>query len=158
MDFKHVEEGEWRALCYAKKNSESIRAKALRVVELLDGVFSGGGDEGESGLEFRACDEPDVIAAFQSPVGGGRIRLEWAVIDGALVGVMVADRGLANGISAAQWEPVWRLNVPEHENPYIMTGNGRFSVYTHVQSGASKVRATVYEAGMSMLCAVVGRP
>lgn len=153
MPYKSITEPQWRSMHGAPEITQELVAKSARVVAKLRSVFEQPTAFEQSGLRVELVQDSDVVANLHTPLGPARIRLGWAIEEGALAGVLHVERLLQDREGRAVWDPVWGIVIPQEGNPYGGSGLGRLSLEFDRQLG-SHLSNSVFAAGMSMLYAI----
>lgn len=149
-----IEESQWRALREASSESAGIVVKANALIERLSQAVQLDGGYREMGFEINSTGSG--CANITSPLGRGRIRLEYFVKDDDLVGRLVIERidsDIENRLSA---KPVWAIWLPQRGEPITADGQGPTVAMTRTLKDDRK--HTAYVAGMSIFYAIMAGP
>ena len=155
MAFRMITEGEWRRLQDSGGQHDRIRARVSRIIGWLAMLFNGNSPGGVVGLTFNAETEGDVICHVATPVGSGRIRLDWTLIEGQLHGLLLVEKGTTDELEQRRWLRVWELKVPETSNVFVAQPSDGYAVR---QSSGTQLEHDIFALGMSIYFSIVSGP
>lgn len=149
---------ELRSLKYVHNDARTIRSTATKIVRDLVEVFSDPDVRQDIRLIITpvdASDGADVYATLASPLGLGRLVLEWTSreLSGGeweLVGVLTTERSVRNAKSELEWQQVWAINIPKTGEPWMGAGEDVSYLKYSKQLGHDKADS-LYFAGLAMV-------
>jgi hypothetical protein len=144
MEFRLVTDEEIAEVRHLDSPADSIRRKIVTLVGDLNKMFDGLDPGGVTGLRFANGGEYRVVGSITTNFGLGRMRLEWILKKGQLMGKVVIDREQYDQRDRQYWEPVysflmadsgqWRPSNPTSETPEYLQ---RDTVGRHYGLGCS---------------------
>lgn len=154
MNFRPVTEHEWRGLQSSLGLHERIRTRATNIVAWLGAVFNDCEPGGVIGLEFQSQADDDVVCRIATPVGKGRIRLDWVLVNNELHGLLIVEKAIRDEADKPKWIRVWQLNVPEASAVFVATPDEGYSL----RAVGRQRENDVFAIGMGILFAIVNGP
>lgn len=155
MQFRRIEQEEWRDLQSTAYAHEEIRKRVAKLVDWLATYFNDRTVGNVSGLKFEPSTEPDLACEITTPCGSARLLLDWTMHDRNLHGVLFLERKRRDQHGLACWEKVWRLYVPERDRVFIESPSDGFQLRN---GSGRRLEDEVFEIGMSVFFAVVSGP
>ena len=117
MEFKKLPESQQRVFAQVNNKIDEIRGRSATIVAALAQRCGEIHTFASAGFAILV-DENGVSAAIKSPIGDGRIALQWAIHDDALVGVLRFEKLCRDEYDGNFYKLVWALFVPQNEAPY----------------------------------------
>lgn len=154
MNFRPVTEHEWRGVQSSLGLHERIRTRATNIVTWLGVVFNDSEPGGVAGLEFQSQTDDDIICQVVTPVGKGRMRLDWTLINNDLHGLLVVEKVIRDEFDKPRWIRVWQLNIPEASSVFVATPDDGYSL----RPIGRQRENDVFSIGMGILFAIVNGP
>ncbi|WP_308921525.1 hypothetical protein [Janthinobacterium sp. J1-1] len=68
------------------------------------------------------------LAILSTPFGKGRLVRSWKIGGKELVGLIICERVCRDKYDQTYWEPVWALHIPQFEDPFTGTGDGKLTI------------------------------
>ncbi len=134
-------------LYHAVEGAEKVKGRISAIVKQLGIEFD---SQSRTGLSLTSHSDWPVCALIESPLGRGRLRVEWTVLESGVAGLVIVDREVLTSFNQLEYQPVWAFTVPEYGDAYIGSGQERESLRIHALT-SGQVIGTAYELGMSIL-------
>lgn len=131
----------------AVEDAEKVKGRISAIVKQLGIEFE---SQSRTGLLFTSNSDWPVCAQIESPLGRGRLRVEWTVLENGIAGLVVVDREVVTPFNQLEYQPVWAFTVPEYGDAYIGIGQERENLRIHALA-SGQVTGMTYELGMSIL-------
>lgn len=157
MDFGSFPQAQWRSFSEVGQTTERIRARCNQLIELIIASSVKPSLLGMGNFEIKRTDDPGVLADIKTPVGSGRLALEWSLAGAELFGMLMFEREGRDKYGAVLWEPVWGLMVPEYDDPFSGEDGSALRIPLNSAFGSNLSNA-VFTAVMSMLFGLVNGP
>lgn len=110
-------EAEWRPFSYAAKSVPELRENAVELINRLDRDFSHKFGE-RAGLKFELREGDCTLATVDCPVGSGRIKLEWGVLEGQLAAILVVEREVSETVAQCGWQRCLKITLVDPGKGY----------------------------------------
>lgn len=159
MQYQQIPEEFWGSLRGCVESSTIIRERCTRLLTDLKKIFDDAEMRAFVGLGFEEPEgaPSDVLALLESPLGSGRVRLDWGLESNELVGIAHVEKKVLTPEDGYVWVPVWGIVIPQSGNPFTGPEGHRFQVrYDRILGDG--FRNSLFECGMSMLCAISVKP
>lgn len=155
MGFRMISQDEWETVRYGADSAREIRDRVSRIVGWLGQYFNESEVGGVAGLQFNSVSSHDVVCLVSTPLGSGRIRLGWDVLDSTVYGRLDLDRKAFDQNGVEHWQQVWGLLVPERGIVFAETEDDGFQLR---QSSGNQLNKDVFVLGMCIYYAIVAGP
>lgn len=111
-EFRDISPELGEALRSAVEESKEVLQRSVSLVDVLKSAF----DErlAAIGIEFIVKSEAPLDVLVRTPLGVGRLRLEWRTNADGVVGRLVVDRSTMDRYDVPVWEAVWAITIPPY--------------------------------------------
>lgn len=149
-EFRDISPELGEALRSAVEESKEVLQRSVSLVEVLKSAF----DErlASIGIEFIVKSEDPLDVWLETPLGTGRLRLEWRTNADGVVGRLVLDRKTLDHYDVSIWQPVWAVTIPPYGD--ITAGDSHGQV---IRLNDLKGISTT-KTGLAMLYAIANGP
>jgi hypothetical protein len=153
-----VQEEKWRAFDQAVDHSARLRDRTKKFVSAIGKLFGQSDVNQRVGLQVQAVDEDgDIAANIATPFGKGRLSLQWAVPTEDAIAIVVVERQSKDQYGRDLWQPVWHINIPPYDDPYVGEGQDRLRIPLSHGHGQDLAMA-LYKTGMSICYLIATGP
>lgn len=156
MRFRMISQDEWEVVRYGADSARGIRDRVSRIVNWLGQYFNESEIGGVAGLQFNAISrDDDVVCLVSTPLGSGRIRLGWDVLDSTVYGRFDIDRKAFDQDGVEYWQQVWGLVVPDRGIVFAEQESDGFQLH---QLSGNQLNKDIFVLGMCIYYAIAAGP
>ena len=156
MVYREFPPTEWQAFSRLQSATSELDQKCLSILTGLQESFVS-----TSILEAGSCtielnNDAAMPANFLSPLGVGRFVRTYARSRGDLWATLVLQRKAFDEYNRERWTPVWSLQVPRYDSPFI--GTEDIGLRFELTGIFNRRSNELFSMAMSLLDAMVDHP